>query len=318
MESRTIIGIDLGTTNSEVAIISGGRPEVVREDGDAIVPSCVGLDETGNVIVGRRARNQSVVAPQRTVLSIKRRIGSGERVSMGREEYAPQEISAFILKALRARAARALGHDVRRAVITVPAYFTDAQRQATREAGEIAGLEVVRIVNEPTAVEIGSFRFSGLNRQRDAYDQGLLFTYHLDLDGLLKVHAVERATGREIHGVVENAMERFTEEALAASKARLDGLWGDEAAEGEPDEAAGAPGDPGDARDESAAGRLEASAEIRDTLERATRALDTAPAEDREEMVDLIEDLHDALRDGRAEDAAAVRQNLDEILFYLE
>ena len=104
MESETIIGIDLGTTNSEVAIISGGRPEVVREDGDAIVPSCVGLDETGNVIVGRRARNQSVLAPERTVLSIKRRMGSGERVSMGHEEYTPQEISALILKALRARA----------------------------------------------------------------------------------------------------------------------------------------------------------------------------------------------------------------------
>ena len=151
MESETIIGIDLGTTNSEVSIISGGRPEVVREDGDAIVPSCVGLDETGNIVVGHRARNQFVVAPERTVLSIKRRMGSGERVPMGSGEYSPQEISAFILKALRARAARALGHDVRKAVITVPAYFTDAQRLATREAGEIAGLEVVRIVNEPTA-----------------------------------------------------------------------------------------------------------------------------------------------------------------------
>ena len=598
MDSEIIIGIDLGTTNSEVAIISGGRPEVVREEGDAIMPSCVGLDEAGNVVVGRQARNQAVLAPERTVLSIKRRMGSGERVSMGLEEYTPQEISAFILKALRARAARALGHEVRKAVITVPAYFTDAQRQATREAGEIAGLEVVRIVNEPTAaalsyesggegsrrilvydlgggtfdvsvvaiedgvvevlastgdnrlggddfdaviaerlathvetelgiedarenpllqarlrraseeakielstrpwvrveedhiatvdgepkhlscelsradfeqdidellartmrsvttalddagvrpgqldrillvggstripciarllaerlgqephgevdpdlcvalgaavqagiemgqdmqsvlvditpytfgtsavgelhglpyahqyvplirrntklpatrteafftvteqqdtveikvfqgedpdalknVEIGSFRFSGLNRERDAYDQGLLFTYDLDLDGLLKVHAVERATGREIHGVVENAMGRSTEEALAASKARLAGLWGDEDMEGEPDEVVGAPGDAGDARANSAGG-LEASEEIRDTLERATRALDTAPAEDQEELVDLIEDLHNALREGRTEDAAAVRQNLDEILFYLE
>ena len=151
MDSETIIGIDLGTTNSEVAIISAGKPEVVREGGDAIVPSCVGVDEAGNVIVGHQARNQSAVAPERTVLSIKRRIGSGDRVSMGAQEYTPQEISAFILKALKERAARALGHDVRRAVITVPAYFTDAQRQATREAGQIAGLEVVRIINEPTA-----------------------------------------------------------------------------------------------------------------------------------------------------------------------
>ena len=172
MESETIIGIDLGTTNSEVAIISGGRPEVVREEGDAIMPSCVGLDEAGNVIVGRRARNQAVLAPERTVLSIKRRMGSGERVPMGPEEYTPQEISAFILKALKARAARALGRDVRKAVITVPAYFTDAQRQATREAGEIAGLEVVRIVNEPTAAAL-SYESGGEGSRRIlVYDLG--------------------------------------------------------------------------------------------------------------------------------------------------
>ena len=592
MDSDTIIGIDLGTTNSEVAILSGGRPEVVREDGDAILPSCVGLDEAGNVIVGRRARNQSAVAPERTVLSIKRLMGSGEQVSMGAQTYTPQEISAFILKALKERAARALGHDVRKAVITVPAYFTDAQRQATREAGRVAGLEVVRIINEPTAaalsyesrskesrrilvydlgggtfdvsvvaieegvvevlastgdnhlggddfdrilaerldahvetelgidgarenrllqarlrraseeakialssqpyarveedhiatvdgepkhlscelnrpdfeqdleellartmqsvttalddagvrpsqldrilmvggstriprigrllaerlgqephgevdpelcvalgaavqagiemgqdmqsvlvditpytfgtstlgelhgqpyahqfvplirrntklpatrteafftvteeqeavevkvyqgedpdalknVEIGSFHFSGLNRERGAYDQGLLFTYHLDLDGLLKVHAVERATGREIHGVVENAMGRSTEEALAASRARVDGLWGEE------EDIAEAAGGAGEAPVEAIA-RPDTPPEIQETLERATRALDTAPAEDQEEMIDLIEDLHNALKEGRAEDAAAVRQNLDEILFYLE
>ena len=591
MDSDTIIGIDLGTTNSEVAILSGGRPEVVREDGDAILPSCVGLDEAGNVIVGRQARNQSAVAPERTVLSVKRLMGSGERVSMGAEEYTPQEISAFILKALKERAARALGHDVRRAVITVPAYFTDAQRQATREAGRIAGLEVVRIINEPTAaalsyeargegsrkilvydlgggtfdvsvvaiedgvvevlastgdhrlggddfdrivaerlnahvetelgidgsrddrplqarlrraseeakielssqpwvrveedhvasvdgepkhlscelsradfeqdldemlartmqsvttalndagvrpsqldrilmvggstripriarllaerlgqephgevdpdlcvalgaavqagiemgqdmqsvlvditpytfgtsamgelygmpyahqfvpiirrntklpatrteafftvtegqeavqivvyqgedpdalknVEIGSFHFSGLNRERGAYDQGLLFTYRLDLDGLLEVHAVERATGREIHGVVENAMGRSTEEALAASRERIEGLWGEE-------EDASA-GSAGEAPVVEAVARSETPAEIQETLDRAARALDTAPPEDQDEMIDLIEDLHSALREGRTEDAASVRQNLDEILFYLE
>ena len=592
MDSDTIIGIDLGTTNSEVAILSGGRPEVVREDGDAILPSCVGLDEAGDVIVGRRARNQSAVAPERTVLSIKRLMGSGEQVSMGAQTYTPQEISAFILKALKERAARALGDDVRKAVITVPAYFTDAQRQATREAGQVAGLEVVRIINEPTAaalsyesrskesrrilvydlgggtfdvsvvaieegvvevlastgdnhlggddfdrilaerldahvetelgidgarenrllqarlrraseeakialssqpyarveedhiatvdgepkhlscelnradfeqdleellartmqsvtkalddagvrpsqldrilmvggstripriarllaerlgqephgevdpelcvalgaavqagiemgqdmqsvlvditpytfgtstlgelhgqpyahqfvplirrntklpatrteafftvteeqeavevkvyqgedpdalknVDIGSFHFSGLNRERGAYDQGLLFTYHLDLDGLLKVRAVERATGREIHGVVENAMGRSTEEALAASRARVDELWGEE------EDIAEAAGGAGEAPVEAIA-RPDTPPEIQETLERATRVLDTAPAEDQEEMIDLIEDLHNALKEGRAEDAAAVKQNLDEILFYLE
>ena len=592
MDTDTIIGIDLGTTNSEVAILSAGRPEVVREDGDAILPSCVGLDETGNVIVGHRARNQAAVAPERTVLSIKRLMGSGERVPMGAETYTPQEISAFVLKALKERAARALGRDVRKAVITVPAYFTDAQRQATREAGRIAGLEVVRIINEPTAaalsyesrgegsrkilvydlgggtfdvsvvaieegvvevlastgdnhlggddfdqvvaerlnahletglgidgarddrllqarlrraseaakielssqpwvrveedhitsvdgepkhlscelsradfeqdldellartmrsvttalddagvrpsqldrilmvggstripriaqllaqrlgqephgevdpdlcvalgaavqagiemgrdmqsvlvditpytfgtsamgelhglpyahqfvpiirrntrlpatrteafftvteaqeaveikvyqgedpdalknVELGSFRFTGLNREQEAHDQGLLFTYHLDLDGLLEIHAVERATGEEIHGVVENAMGRSTEEALAASKERVEGLWGEE------EETAGS-AVPVEETPVQTGAPPDTPQEVRETLERAARVLDTAPAEDQEEMIDLIEDLHNALREGRTEDAAAVRQNLDEILFYLE
>ena len=589
MEPETVIGIDLGTTNSEVAILSGGTPQVVREDGDAILPSCVGIDKAGNIIVGRQARNQAVAAPERTVLSIKRRMGSDERVRMGAEEYTPQEVSAFILKALKERAARALGHDVHKAVITVPAYFTDAQRQATREAGRIAGLEVVRIINEPTAaalsyeqrregsrriliydlgggtfdvsivviedgvvevlastgdnrlggddfdeivaarltshveaelnvdaarenrllqarltraaeqakielsnqpyvrveedhiasvdgepkhlsfelsrldlehdledllartmqsvtmalndaqvrpsqldrilmvggstriprisqllaerlgqephgevdpdlcvalgaavqagiemgqdmqsvlvditpytfgtsalgelyglpyahqfiplirrnsklpatrteafftvteeqnaaeikvyqgedpdalenVEIGSFHFSGLNRQEGAFEQGLLFTYHLNLDGLLEVRAVERATGREIRGVVENAMGRASEEELVASRQRIEGLWGD-AESGAGDAAEPAAGE---------AGAVDSSKEIRETLERATRALDSAPAEDQEEMIDLMEDLHNALKEGRTEDAAALRENLEEILFYLE
>ncbi len=591
MDSEPIVGIDLGTTNSEVAILSGGKPEVVREDGDAMVPSCVGLDEAGHIIVGRRARNQAAVAPERTVVSIKRLMGSGERVPMGAETYSPQEISAFILKELKERAARALGRDVRKAVITVPAYFTDAQRQATREAGGIAGLEVVRIINEPTAaalsyegqgsggnrrilvydlgggtfdvsvvaieegvvevlastgdnrlggddfdalvakrltaqvetglgiegaaadrllqarlrraaeqakmdlstqpfvrveedhvgsvggeakhlscelnrgdfeqdidemlartmrsvttalndadvrpsqldrillvggstripritqllaerlgqephgevdpdlcvalgaavqagiemghdmhsvlvditpytfgtsavgelygmpyeyqfipiirrntklpatrteafatvtefqeeveikvyqgedpdalknVEIGSFRFTGLNQQREAYEQGLLFSYHLDLDGLLKVHAVERATGRELRGVVENAMERASEEALAASRERIETLWGEEDAI-----PAGSTGE----ELEEAAGDPGMSDEFQDTLRRARAALDSAPAEDREEMIELIRDLRYALREECAEAAAAVKQQLDEILFYLE
>ncbi len=589
MDSEPIVGIDLGTTNSEVTILSSGKPEVVRENDDAIVPSCVGLDEAGNVIVGRRAQNQAAVAPERTVLSIKRLMGSGERVVMGSETYTPQEISAFILKALKERAARALGREVRKAVITVPAYFTDAQRQATREAGRIAGLDVVRIINEPTAaaltyesrsagsrrilvydlgggtfdvsivaiedgvvevlastgdnhlggddfdaliakrlnrhieselgmegvgddallqarlrraseqakiglstlpfvrveedhiasvdgepkhlsweisradfeqdieellartmqsvttalndagvvpgqldrillvggstriprigqllaerlgqephgevdpdlcvavgagvqagiemghdmqsvlvditpytfgtaalgelygyryydkyfpiirrnsklpatraeafatltedqdmveikvyqgedpdalknVEIGSFRFTGLNRQRGAFEQGLLFSFHLDLDGLLQIHAVERATGEEIRGVVENVLERSTEDELAASSERVEALWGEEEM---PD---------GDTREESedAVDAPGAGNEFQETLERARAALDTAPAPDQQEIIDLIEDLRDALRKGRTEDAATVKQDLDEILFYLE
>ena len=172
IDDDTIIGIDLGTTNSEVAIVSGGQPSIVEDGGEAILPSCVGLDEAGAVIVGRRARNQAVAAPERTVLSVKRLMGSGTRVPMGRDDYAPQEISAFILKALKERADRALGRDVRKAVITVPAYFTDVQRQATREAGEIAGLTVVRIINEPTAAALSYESGAAGRRTLLVYDLG--------------------------------------------------------------------------------------------------------------------------------------------------
>ena len=598
-DDDTIIGIDLGTTNSEVAIISGGRPSIVEEGGEAILPSCVGLDDSGAVIVGRHARNQAAAAPERTVLSVKRLMGSGTQVRMGGGAYSPQEISAFILKALKERADRALGRDVRKAVITVPAYFTDAQRQATREAGEIAGLTVVRIINEPTAaalsyesggagsrtlllydlgggtfdvsvvrieqgvvevlatagdnqlggddfdalvlerlnahvetalgienarddrllqarlrraaerakielsdqpwvrveedhvatvdgeavhlaceltradferdlepfldrslqavttalqdagvrpsqldrvllvggstriprvaavlterlgqephgevdpdlcvalgagvqagiemgqdmqavlvditpytfgtsaagelygmpyahqffplirrnsklpatrtdvfftmfpeqeeaeikvyqgeepdalknVEIGTFLFSGLNRQQGAHAQGLLCTYSLDLDGLLHVHARERATGREIRGVVENAIGRSTDEALGAARERVSALWGEEdeeRADAARDAAAGSSGEPAPA---PAAVPPDVAQDVRDTLARAEQALDAAPAEDREEMINLMEDLRDALRVGAAERAAELRRELDEILFYLE
>src|SRR5713226_2713491 len=149
-----IVGIDLGTTNSEVAIIRDGQPVVFEEDGDPILPSFVGLSEDGRLLVGKAARNQWVVAPDRTIKSIKRKMGQDVKVKLGDQEYTPQEISAMILRVLRDRAARQLGTPVTKAVITVPAYFNDAQRQATREAGELAGLEVVRILNEPTAASL--------------------------------------------------------------------------------------------------------------------------------------------------------------------
>ena len=602
IDNETIIGIDLGTTNSEVAIISGGKPSVVEDRGEAILPSCVGLDETGAVIVGSRARNQAAAAPERTVLSVKRLMGSGTRVRLGKDTYTPQEISAFILKALKERADRALGRDVRKAVITVPAYFTDVQRQATREAGEIAGLTVVRIVNEPTAaalsyesggagrrtlliydlgggtfdvsvvrmeegvvevlastgdnqlggddfdalilerlnvhietelgieharddrllqarlrraaerakielsdqprvrveedhvatvagearhlareltradfesdlepfldrslqavttalqdsgvrpsqldrvllvggstripriaavlaerlgqephgeidpdlcvvlgagvqagmemgqdmqavlvditpytfgtsaageldgmpyahefvplirrnsklpatrtevfftmfedqeeaeikvyqgedpdalknVEIGTFLFDGLNRRVGAHAQGLLFTYSLDLDGLLHVHARERATGREIRGVVENAIGRSTDEALGAARERISALWGEAGeadagdAEGAGDAAAGSSGEPTPA---APAVPPDVARDVGDTLARAEQALEAAPAEDREEMINLMEDLREAIKEGRAEQASDLGRELDEILFYLE
>ena len=149
-----IVGIDLGTTNSEVALVRDGQPVVFAEDGDPILPSFVGLSEDGRLLVGKAAKNQWVLAPERTVKSIKRKMGQDVKVRLGDQEYRPQEISAMILKGLRDRASAQLGVPVNKAVITVPAYFNDAQRQATREAGELAGLEVVRILNEPTAASL--------------------------------------------------------------------------------------------------------------------------------------------------------------------
>jgi molecular chaperone DnaK len=149
-----ILGIDLGTTNNEVAVIRNGKAEVFREDGKAMLPSVVGLDTDGRLLVGAPARNQWVLAPERTVRSIKRRMGTSDAVQLGDQPYTPQEISAFILRKLKERAEKQLGQPVRKAVITVPAFFNETQREATREAGELAGLEVVRIINEPTAASL--------------------------------------------------------------------------------------------------------------------------------------------------------------------
>ena len=172
MDREPIVGIDLGTTNSEVAFVLDGQPRVLTLNDDGIVPSFVGLDSEGGILVGREARNQYAAAPERTVASIKRKMGTDERVQMGTETYSPQEISAFILKALKARAEQELGRTVSKAVITVPAYFADAQRQATREAGEIAGLEVVRIINEPTAAALAYEPHVEGNRKVLVYDLG--------------------------------------------------------------------------------------------------------------------------------------------------
>ncbi|MCB9139546.1 MAG: Hsp70 family protein [Caldilineaceae bacterium] len=154
MLSSPIIGIDLGTTNSVLAIVEDGAPRLIPVDGSALLPSVVGLDSKGDILVGHPARNQWVAAPERTVRSVKRKMGSSERISMGDQLFTPQEISAFILRAIAEAARTELGQPVTRAVITVPAYFTEVQRQATIEAGAIAGLEVERIINEPTAAAL--------------------------------------------------------------------------------------------------------------------------------------------------------------------
>ncbi|MBF0176341.1 MAG: Hsp70 family protein [Magnetococcales bacterium] len=171
--TETIIGIDLGTTNSEVAVFQDGQTRVLANAaGEHILPSFVGLADDGALLVGQPARNQYVVHPERTVKSIKRRMGETCRITMGGESYTPQEISAMILRRLREMAEEALGHPVQKAVITIPAYFSDVQRQATREAGEIAGLEVVRIIQEPTAAALAYEAGHQGSRRILVYDLG--------------------------------------------------------------------------------------------------------------------------------------------------
>jgi molecular chaperone DnaK len=153
--TQKIFGIDLGTTNSCLAVMEAGGPRVIDIDGEPIVPSVVSLDrQTGRFLVGRRARNRQVAEPAWTVRSIKRRMGQPTPVRLGDRELLPEEVSAEILHYLKERGEEALGQPVERAVITVPAYFGDAQRRATIRAGELAGLDVVRILNEPTAAAL--------------------------------------------------------------------------------------------------------------------------------------------------------------------
>lgn len=150
-----IIGIDLGTTNSVAAAIQGDRPQVlISPDGERLLPSVVGLSPAEELLVGAAAKNQYLLYPERTVKSVKRMMGQEVALPLGEKTFSPPQVSAFILERLREIAAAALGEEVHQAVITVPAYFTDAQRQATRQAGELAGLEVVRIINEPTAAAL--------------------------------------------------------------------------------------------------------------------------------------------------------------------
>ena len=167
-----IIGIDLGTTNSLAAVVLDGTPRIIPDGEQHLVPSVVALSANGEILVGQTAKNQYVLYPNRTVKSIKRKMGSEKKVLLGKDEYSPQEISAFILKKLKKNAEKYLGEAVEKAVITVPAYFNDAQRQATKDAGEIAGLEVVRIINEPTAAAL----VYGLDKEEEqvtmVYDLG--------------------------------------------------------------------------------------------------------------------------------------------------
>ncbi len=149
------IGIDLGTTNSVVAVMEGGKPTVIANaEGSRTTPSIVGFSKTGERLVGQLAKRQAILNPDKTVISIKRHMGEDYKVNIDGKDYTPQEISAMILRKLADDASSYLGEKVTSAVITVPAYFNDAQRQATKDAGKIAGLDVLRIVNEPTAAAL--------------------------------------------------------------------------------------------------------------------------------------------------------------------
>ena len=168
-----IIGIDLGTTNSCVAVMEGGEAQVIANaEGNRTTPSVVAFAKTGERMVGQVAKRQAVTNPDRTISSIKREMGSNYKVTIDNKAYTPQEISAMILQKMKADAEAFLGQTVTEAVITVPAYFTDAQRQATKDAGRIAGLDVKRIINEPTAAALAY----GLDKEQDqkimVYDLG--------------------------------------------------------------------------------------------------------------------------------------------------
>jgi molecular chaperone DnaK len=154
VNNEKIIGIDLGTTNSVLGVIQNGAPVLLPIGEVRLLPSIVGVSPQNELVIGTPARNQWVVAPDRTVRSIKRKMGKDETVEMAGKRYTPQEISAFILREIKQAAEVALGYPIQRAVITVPAYFNEMQRQATIEAGVIAGLQVERIINEPTAAAL--------------------------------------------------------------------------------------------------------------------------------------------------------------------
>lgn len=177
MAKEKIVGIDLGTTYSAVAVLEGGKPEIIANaEGERTTPSVVAFTEDGERLVGTIARRQAITNPARTIAEIKREMGSDHRVkietSEGSKEYSPEEISAMVLQKLKADAEDRLGHPIKKAVITCPAYFNNMQRQATKDAGKIAGLEVMRVINEPTAAALAY----GLEKEGDqtilVYDLG--------------------------------------------------------------------------------------------------------------------------------------------------
>jgi len=201
-----IIGIDLGTTNSEVAVVRNGRPELLTDQGEVIIPSVVGLSPEDALLVGRPAANQRILYPERTIRSIKRRMGENVAVKMGEKSLTPPEVSALILGKLRDMAQAGLGTRVDQAVITVPAFFNERQRKAMHTAGELAGLKVARILNEPTAAALA------YGMQED--DDRVVMVYDLG-GGTFDVSIVEMVGGvyevRASHGDTKLGGDDFDE-----------------------------------------------------------------------------------------------------------
>ena len=213
--SDVIVGIDLGTTNSEVAALVGDRPRVIGPGETKMLPSCVGFSPQGQLLIGEAARNQLLVYPEMTVRSVKRKMGTDERFEIGNKTFTPPEISALILRELAQWAQQELRAEVKKAVITVPAYFSDAQRQATREAGQIAGLEVVRILNEPTAASLAYGFGDQTRRTAMVYDLGggtfdvSIVSIESDVTEVLASHGNNRLGGDDFDELV---LERLLRE----------------------------------------------------------------------------------------------------------
>src|ERR1700733_6020258 len=201
-----IVGIDLGTTNSEIAAFVDGKVTTLSWGNKNMLPSVVGLSPSGDLLVGEAARNQLVLYPDRTVRSIKRKMGSDETVTLGDRQFTPPEISALILRELASWASQQLDRPVAKAVITVPAYFSDAQRQATREAATLAGLEAVRILNEPTAASLAYGE--GSRHTAMVYDLGggpfdvSIVSLEGDITGGLASHGNNRLGGDDFNDLL--------------------------------------------------------------------------------------------------------------------
>ena len=212
--SDLIVGIDLGTTNSEIAAFVNGKVEVLGPEADKMLPSCVGFSPAGTLVVGREARHQQLLYPNLTIRSIKRKMGSTEPVKLADKEFTPQEISSLILRQLVQWAEQAFHQPIRRAVITVPAYFSDAQRNATREAGELAGLEVVRILNEPTAASLAYGFGDAAHHTAMVYDLGggtfdvSIVSVEGDVTEVLASHGNNQLGGDDFDNLLLERLER--------------------------------------------------------------------------------------------------------------